>query len=802
MADLYEQDNKNLEYLSQRLKQLDSGIIVPESVKASQLLERITSPEPPLKVVKTVKWQKLAGVAAAFVLVLGSVLHLNRLGSLNESASPQSPAAQAAMDAATPMEGETEAFSADAARNYKGFSAPAGGFEEMSSYYAKDYSQIRVRLKSVQTEPMAQQKAPAKDDKKTNADTGAEVNPGAAPDTGGGMAHEVYTTNAQTQGIDEADIVKTDGEYLYYLYTPVSKNSDSDVRPMVKIIDAKSLAVVSSIQFPADVSVSDLFLAGDKLAVMYENPNFDHIPQYKLYDTGVEQQGTRTVSATALAVYNVANTAKPVREYSFEQQGDYVSSRLVDNTVYLVTQSVVPANAYIDEVTDDMLIPSVRDTTVSDKLRKLPAPDICIPAELFSNAYTVVSAVSLTGAGTNTTKAVLGGGSTVYMSPHNLYVAGSSTDEATLEETTTLLKFGVEGTKIELLAQGNVPGRIDGQFALDESSTGDLRIATTRRYYADPIAAKAELEKQNAQHEKRIAAKAAWFAAYDKAAEQGRGEEFKKENPKTWIQESLEGDSSVSTHKTDPLKRVTDNNVYVLNQYLERIGTLEGLAPDETIYSVRYIDDIAYIVTYKQVDPLFAIDLSDPQTPKVLGQLKIPGFSEYLHPIDDDTLLGFGYDTATKPDGAAITKGLKLSLFDISNPQTPKETQVYQMGDRGSNSEALYNHKAFVYYGSKDIVGIPVTLFTEYGNNSTDEWARNYKFAFDGLYLFQVTEEKIEYLGSISQSGDITDENQLYDQGLNVQRGVYIGDTIYTFSRSKVTAHSISDLEKLAEINL
>lgn len=796
MADLNKKQDNNLEYLSQKLEELDRGISVPESVKASQLLERMNNPPPQLKVVKTVKWQKAAGIAAAFVLVLGSVIYGNLyVNKQSDGFVASSQNTEMAMDAA-PIEGVPEAGTA------KAFAAPPSSLDEknsqiegMSGYFAKDYAQIREELKSIQDKPQIMQKKQP-DEKVDDGESEKHPDTGGGEDllTGGNDAGDIYTTNAQTQNVDEADIVKTDGKNLYYLYTPVPQNDDDQTQPIIKIIDAKSLETRSTIHFPQNTYATDMFLAGNKLAVMYAYDSFYTVPIYRVYDTGVEQKGTHSIEATTLSVYDVSDAEKPVNERKFEQQGNYINSRLVNDTVYLVTESYVPANAHLKEVTDEMLIPSVRDTAVSSNIQKLPASDICIPSQVTDRSYMMVSSISLTNPNSSSTKAVLGGGSTVYMSPNNLYIAGSITDDTTREETTSLLKFSIENGNIQLLAQGNVPGAIDGQFALDESSAGDLRIATTREYYVNPAAAQAELEKRRIKREQIQAERNAWFAAYDKAVEQGRGEEFKKETPKPWVHVEESPEVNADSKKSNPLQRTTSNNVYVLDESLQRIGTLEGLALDENIYSVRYIGDIAYIVTFKQVDPLFAIDLSNPNAPKVLGQLKIPGFSEYLHPIGSDTLLGFGYDTVTNSDGGTTTTGLKLSLFDISNPMNLKETQVYRMGGADSSSEAINNHKAFMYYADKNLIGVPVRLFKQEKQDT--------KFTFDGFYLFEVTSEKIEYLGSVSHSEGIKDVGTIYNQGLDVQRGVYIGDTVYTFSRSKVTAHSLTTLDKIAECAL
>ncbi|WP_343253174.1 beta-propeller domain-containing protein [Ligaoa zhengdingensis] len=809
MTDFYEQDQENLNFISEKLQQIDREIPVPESVTASRLIQRMENDEksPRLRVVRPRTWQRAAGYAAAFLLLLGGGLYWTVIG---HQMGKQAPAPQELMSsAATACDSAMMLESAPAATAEDDPGAELlEHIEAMRSYYASDYAQVRETLKLVidaprawEPEPMEEEVANEKSDPMTGGvgvDTGFES--GAAngmtadshPDTGGDGERapgggDVYSTNVQTQDVDEADIVKTDGEYIYYL-----SNQGSE-EPQISILAADDLTLASTISIQPDVIPIDLFLADGKLAVLSNTYNFTELPRYALYTDGVKQVGTRTTSAVSVDVYDISDPANPVNERTFEQQGDYVSSRLVDDVVYLVSRSANTCNPHYEEYDDAMLVPSVLDTAVDQTPRTMAASDICIPAEVTDSNYTVLSAVRLDDPDDSTTKAVLGGGNTVYMSTDNLYVAGYRYDgDNYLMEAgeTTLLKFSVDGTDIDLIAQGSVPGRIDGQFALDEGETGELRIATTTERYADPEAARKAREENERLREERKRARMAAPAKPD--IEEVAEEDIAEVNPDT---------SSISP-EDDPYRTVTDNNIYVLDEYLEHLGSLMGLAPEESIYSVRYIGDIAYLVTFEQVDPLFAIDLSDPANPVLLGQLKVPGFSEYLHPIGENTLLGFGYETAVTEDGGVTTQGLKLSLFDVSDPTNPRETEVYRLGDQGSYSPALYDHRAFLHYSSKDIIGIPVTLYEQFGNNSGDRWSRNYKFAFDGLYLFRVTEESIKFVGHLSQSDGITDEGEIYRQNLNIRRGVYIGDRIYLFSDARASMYSLDTLELLEETDL
>lgn len=768
MADNNQQNQDNLEYLQRRLSALDRGILVPESAKAQALLQRAQG-APKLITVQGGIWKRVAGLAAALVVVVsGAVYLLPQIGQM--PASQPQPAAAEQMMAAVPETEESGAAYDESMQAAPRMAAPDPRAQEMDAFYAKDYAEVRLRLKEVQSVPEVREKRPATGDDgtvATNPDSSSPDSGGNGVLTGGG-AGEIYTTNVQTKGVDEADIVKTDGEYLYYLCAPPSKGEEP-VDNVVKILNSDTLAVASTIEFAGDDYPTDLFLFDNVLAVLTQS-SIAEVPVYQTYDTGVEQTGKRIVSSTGIDIYDISDPAKPVSERRFEQQGNYTSSRMVDDVIYLVTVGAAPANAHISEVTDEQLIPAVINTAISTKPSTIAAENICLPAAVTSAAYTVVSAVSLSEPANTTTKAVLGGGNTVYMSSSNLYIAGQEYSEALGSSSTKLIKFGVAGTDIKLLAQSSVPGRIDGQFALNESTAGNLCVATTTQQYADPAAAQQAQQAKDA----RIAAK-------------------REGNP-------VKVDEATKTREQEATRKTTSSSVYVLDHYLDRLGQVEGLAPEEEIYSVRYLGDMAYLVTFKQIDPLFAVDLSDPAAPKVLGELKVPGFSEYLHPIGGNTLLGLGYNTQVYDD-TVTTAGLKLSLFDVSDPTRPAEKQTYRMGDAGSYSQAISTHKAFLYYAQKNLVGIPVTLFETIGENTGDPWARNYKFAFDGLYLFHVTPEKITYYGAVTHSTGF-DENSMYQAGLKVERGMFVGDALYLFSDAMVTAYSITTLDQTAQVRL
>jgi uncharacterized secreted protein with C-terminal beta-propeller domain len=244
------------------------------------------------------------------------------------------------------------------------------------------------------------------------------------------------------------------------------------------------------------------------------------------------------------------------------------------------------------------------------------------------------------------------------------------------------------------------------------------------------------------------------------------------------------------------------NNVYVLDDQLKTVGALENLAPGEQVYAARFMGDRAYLVTYKQTDPLFAIDLKTPTAPRVLGELKIPGYSTYLHPYTENLLLGFGRDTDVSVSGVVTNKGLKLGLFDVSDPSNPKELDSFTTGDQYSDSIALTDHKAFLASSAKNLVAIPLTLKSgQYGE----------KIDFSGALVFGVTDAKIKLRGRIDHSDGGNYTKQDYWGGVgyfdnSVKRSLYIGDALYTFSNKYLKINSLNssgdDLALIKSIDL
>jgi len=320
-------------------------------------------------------------------------------------------------------------------------------------------------------------------------------------------------------------------------------------------------------------------------------------------------------------------------------------------------------------------------------------------------------------------------------------------------EKTVIHKIGINKENLEYKTFGEVTGQVLNQFSMSENN-GYFRIATTKN--------------------------------------------------RQWSRFEDEG------------VRESYNNLYVLDENLKVVGAVEDLAEGERIYSVRFMQDRAYMVTFRQTDPLFVIDLKNPTNPRVLGKLKIPGFSNYLHPYDDNTLIGLGKDTKENEWGGVTTLGVKLSLFDVTDVSNPREIDTYIIGKSGTNSIALQDHKAFLFSKDKNLLVIPISKRNDViileaptiecigaGCIMPRPPKRTY---FRGAMVFKIDNNGFELKGEINHSNDEKDEIQ-YQYGYNyydttVKRSLYIDDVLYTLSNKYLKMNNLDDLELVKNLRL
>jgi uncharacterized secreted protein with C-terminal beta-propeller domain len=252
----------------------------------------------------------------------------------------------------------------------------------------------------------------------------------------------------------------------------------------------------------------------------------------------------------------------------------------------------------------------------------------------------------------------------------------------------------------------------------------------------------------------------------------------------------------------------SSNNVYVLNMNLTVVGRLENLAPGESIYSARFMGSRCYLVTFKKVDPLFVIGLDDPTTPRVLGKLKIPGFSDYLHPYSENLLIGVGKETVDAEEGDfAWYQGVKIALFDVSDVENPREVAKIIIGDRGTDSPVLNDPKAFLFDRDRNLLAMPI-LLAEINENQYPEGVppNAYgEYVWQGLYVFTITENSISLRGRVTHmenEDDLLKSGYYFYSEYSVKSSLYIENMLYSISDRKVKINDLTSLELVNEIKL
>lgn len=475
---------------------------------------------------------------------------------------------------------------------------------------------------------------------------------------------EYSTTNVQVEGVDEGDLVKTDGEFIYVV------SGQSVI--ILKAFPAEEAEALSQIRLNG--TLKDIFINGGKLAAFEESD-----------------------SKTFIRVYNVTDRRSPTSTMNVSSDGYYFNSRMIGEYVYAVINS--PARLTKGEVA----LPKIYTT---DKVDEIPASDIYYAdTPDYSYTFTTVIAVNIQKDEEPSHETFMFGNTRLmYASLNNIYIALRE------HERTLVYRLHIDGNTIECSASGEVPGYVLNQFSMDEF--GDyFRIATT---------------------------------------------------------------TGLGTDK---------NHVYVLDMSLKTVGRLEGLAPREEIYSTRFMGNRCYLVTFRQVDPFFVVDLSDPTMPKLLGELKIPGFSKYLHLYDENHIIGIGKQGSN----------VKMSLFNVVDVTAPIEEANFIVGTT-SNSPVLDDHKAFLFSKSKQLLALPVSMDTFVVEGGRYTWHR-----WQGAYVFNITlEEGFVLRGNVTHQENST----AYEYHLHVKRILYIDNVLCTISDKKVKMNDLESLEEIKEIRL
>ena len=562
---------------------------------------------------------------------------------------------------------------------------------------------------------------------------GSFIESGKTPITSSSASSDYSTTNIQVENVDEADIVKTDGEYIYSL--------SNDTVYITYARDAKNMTVVSKIQEAgSNVYPEDLIIQNNKLIVISGD-----------YD------------ATFVKVFDLADKVNPKRIKAFKINKKYYTSRYINGILYVIS------SGYLDDEENLQYVEDGQNVNPEN-------PEAYKIKDIKSRYQTVIASYNLNETDSKIkVQSYLMDIENAYISEHNMYLidngysGGSNPTLADLygikgvfglrdveyesrSTNSTIYKFNFkEDGTVGYQTKNTIEGRTIDQFSLDEKD-GNLRIAL---YTND------------------------------------------------------------------------GSRVVVLDENLKQLGETMNLAEGERMYSARFMGDRAYLVTYKTIDPLFSIDLTDPRNPRVLGELKIPGYSTYLQPYDENHLIGFGFQTEEKvrrnsygrvvSTSSSIT-GMKMALFDVSDISNPKVLSEEVIGDSRTNSTILENHKALLFDKEKNLLAIPIKNYTDdlsmVENDDISGLETSYKnklrnrsynkigyavynidltngFKFKGLITHDAKKKKNDtsysyYTYSKSYTSDI--------------RGLYIDNTLYTVSEEEIKANDLETLEEIKEI--
>jgi inhibitor of cysteine peptidase len=601
-------------------------------------------------------------------------------------------------------------------------------------------------------------------------------------------------TNVQVAGVDEPDIVKNDARYIYVI-------SGSTLA----IVDAYPAAGASVIS-KTDISDSarDLFVSGDRLVLFTVGWDGDGDYAVSTGSPMVAKSIPRirsTIQTTHALVYDIGDRANPklLKDYTIE--GDYIDARMIGTLVYMVSREQV--YPYYDE---PIIVPTLREGA-----RTIVQPEVWY----FDNyepqyAFTTITALDIaTGNEKDAQTYLLGTGNIMYVSPDAMYVSYQKYHPAYYPMRGTgiaapqPLSWGMEvatavGSAVKSSADemgvsssqafssvSSAPVRSDFNSMTEEqrqSIINDLKGAEQE------VIQKEEFDQTTTVIHK-IAIKDGTIAYVAKGEVPGVLEnQFSMDEYTGNLR--IATTSSVSTRAG----QYTYSNVYVLNGQMDTIGMLTHIAEQESIYSTRFIGDRLYMVTFRRIDPFFVIDLSTPENPKILGKLKVPGYSDYLHPYDATHIIGIGKETASNDWGGVSVSGVKMALFDVSDVANPKQIDKVQIGDAGSDSPALTDHHAFLFDREKDLLVIPVRAVSA-GHVSDGDYSKYQQQVWHGAYVFGLTPESGFTLRGTVQHGSGGDGYYYYGSSSSeVKRSLYIGDVLYTISGKQIKANSLGNI--------
>ena len=545
------------------------------------------------------------------------------------------------------------------------------------------------------------------------------------------------TTNIQVENVDEADIVKTDGDYIY------SISEDNVIITDVK--DPKQPKVVATIKSEDDDIPEDIILYKDKLVVISTKGNQT---QRYYYNNRMN---------TVVKIYNITSREKPVLTKSYEMYEPYYTSRCIDNVLYVISSGNLRKE-------DDKIVVGYNEDNME---KEMSIDKIKYLKDVKTTKQTLISTVDLNNETADIKlDSYLMNISNAYVSENAIYLLNQKYNNDS--KIPIKLLFGLKGV-----------------FGLEDY----YEMYAESGYYTEIY--KFDI-KENVEYKAKTKVKG-----------------------KTINQYSLD---EKDNHLRIALYDNDGSRVAIFDEDLKQIGISDNVAKGEKMYSSRFIGDKVYFVTYKTIDPLFVMDLSNETKPKILGKLKIPGYSTYLHPYDENHIIGIGMETKEiinrNSSGKVISTiakvvGMKMALFDVSNVNSPVQISSVVIGDSRTTSAILTNPKALLFSKEKSLIAIPVNNYSQdfevTSSNNYETMINNYTkygkpYNAEGYFVYNINVQD-----GFKLKGVITHEKTnatYYYSNSKLLRGLYIDNNLYTVSETMIKVNELDSLKAVGELKL
>lgn len=671
-----------------QLRKAAEEIEIPEALKPEQIEKQLQEQKAkqqqekqhlePKKSKKIIPWRRLGSMVAVLALVVCSGIYITVTRVDKNSGTGQTDSIAMTDTQQTVGEaGETGYVDVTALGTMY---HPASDYKEVYQTLLKGYQQNKQQNwieeeTSAETSTAASGAMNSGSDKYYYSD-GAEYGSAVVDLTEGSKegGKDYSTTNLQMEGVDESDIAKIDGSYIYTVedkYIVITDIRDGKLKEVTRFL-------------PKDCGASDrvmeIYVDGDQLILVVQ-----------CYETSLEEDSAfcyemNGKSTTQIQVYSIVDRKNPEFEGRLIQDGYYNTSRKIGDVVYLFTQYNMTSDVvgYVEKEYTSV-IPKVNG-------EKVAASEIYLPESSGESGILVSSLDVNKPDKVLDSKLVISGYAQTYISKDALYLYEEDYDGAMI---TNIAKFALDEGRISGVAAAAVRGYVRDTFAIN-ASDGYLRVLTTDYSTEDEV-----------------------------------------------------------------------NALYILDENMKLTGQLTGIAPGEEIYAARFMGNTGYFVTYRNTDPLFTVDLSDPAKPEIIGELKVTGFSEYLHFWDDTHLLGIGYES---DENTGNIENIKLSMFNIENPGEVTEEAKLVLKDV-DYSEALYDYKSVIISKDKNLIGL---VCEDYSGSRTKQTYQIYSYEN----------------GTFKKQAEIPGIN-----GANYEnvRGMYSGNVFYLWINDNITSYDMTN---------